>query len=365
MVRTTTDVVLPRFKAADKPFVMLFWCPDPDNTQHGQKDNLGSVTPGVNGPTSKAAVANASNALARLRAALKAQGLEATTDIFVTADHGFSTVNRSVGAGDLPVGFLAAELSSALGQKLWTTGAAPAEITAAKPLAGGSAIIGADAAHPQVVFASNGGAQLIYLPDPATAKALAAKVVNYLTTQAYTGGIFIDQATYGEQPGALDMKDVRLIGSARTPKPAIVVTFRSVESGCGTEMCSTLITDSSYQTGQGTHGSLGRGETRNFMAAIGPDFKAGYVNKSPISNADIAPTMARILQLDLGGVGKLKGRVIGEALKGGAEAKTTSETKRAKPAANGFATILNLQRVGDAEYFDAAGSAGRAVGLKP
>jgi arylsulfatase A-like enzyme len=365
LVKTATDVMLPRFKAADKPFVMLFWCPDPDATQHGQKDVPGSVTPGVNGPTSKAAVANASSALARIRAALKAQGLEATTDIFVTADHGFSTVNRSIGGPDLPLGFLASDLSKELGQKLWTTGVAPAEVTAAKPLTGGSAIIGDDAAKPQVVFAANGGAQLIYLPDPATAKALAPKVVSFLTTQAYTGAIFIDQTTYGEQPGALDMKDVRLIGSAKTPKPAIVLSFRSVESGCGTEMCSTLITDSNYQTGQGTHGSLGRGETRNFMAAIGPDFKAGFVNTAPISNADIAPTLAHILQVDLGGVGKLKGRVITEALKGGADAKPATAVKKSRPAANGFITTLNMQRVGDAEYFDAAGAAGRAVGLKP
>jgi hypothetical protein len=101
------------------------------------------------------------------------------------------------------------------------------------------------------------------------------------------------------------------------------------------------------------------------MAAIGPDFKAKYVNNAPISNADIAPTLAHILGVDLGGNGKLKGRVISEALKDGKDVTATAETKKAAPAANGFATMLNLQRVGDAEYFDAAGSEGRAVGLKP
>ena len=33
------------------------------------------------------------------------------------------------------------------------------------------------------------------------------------------------------------------------------------------------------------HGSFGRVDTMNFMAAIGPDFKAGYVDALPVGNA--------------------------------------------------------------------------------
>jgi hypothetical protein len=35
----------------------------------------------------------------------------------------------------------------------------------------------------------------------------------------------------------------------------------------------------------------------NFIAAIGPDFKAGYVDALPVSNADTGATAARILGL--------------------------------------------------------------------
>ena len=49
-------IVLPRFKAAGKPFVMVFWSRDPDGTQHSQKDSLGKDAPGINGPTSKAGI---------------------------------------------------------------------------------------------------------------------------------------------------------------------------------------------------------------------------------------------------------------------------------------------------------------------
>jgi len=123
--------------------------------------------------------------------------------------------------------------------------------------------------------------------------------------------------------------------------------------------------DSGGATGQGSHGSLSRAETRNFMAAIGPDFKAGYADPAPISNADIAPTLAHITGITLPAQGKLKGRVIGEALMGGGEVAAERKTIQSAPAENGVRTILNFQQVGEQRYFDAAGFAGKAIGLTP
>jgi hypothetical protein len=101
------------------------------------------------------------------------------------------------------------------------------------------------------------------------------------------------------------------------------------------------------------------------MAAVGPDFKAGFADPAPISNADIAPTLAHIAGIDLGGKGTLKGRVISEALKGGKPVKTARATVRSEPASTGARTILNYQTVGGQRYFDAAGFAGKTVGLVP
>ena len=56
---------------------MVFWSRDPDGTQHNQGDSLGRLVPGINGPTSLAAISNADDNLARLLAALKEQGLDA------------------------------------------------------------------------------------------------------------------------------------------------------------------------------------------------------------------------------------------------------------------------------------------------
>src|SRR6202012_954279 len=115
-----------------KPFVLVFWSRDPDGTQHGQGDSLNTIIPGINGPTSLAGIRNASNDLQRLRDALKRLGLDETTDIVTTADHGFSTLSRQsatsasakltyrdVPKGFLPPGFLAIDLAAALGLPLY------------------------------------------------------------------------------------------------------------------------------------------------------------------------------------------------------------------------------------------------------
>ena len=50
--------------------------------------------PGINGPTSLAAIRNAYDDLARIRSSLDELGLLDTTDIIATSDHGFSTISK-------------------------------------------------------------------------------------------------------------------------------------------------------------------------------------------------------------------------------------------------------------------------------
>ncbi|MGY4441104.1 putative AlkP superfamily pyrophosphatase or phosphodiesterase [Bradyrhizobium sp. LM2.3] len=117
-------VVLPMFKARNKPFVLVFWSRDPDGSQHNTGDSLNQIMPGINGPTSMAGIKNADNNLAQLRKALDELGLAANTNIMVQADHGFSTISKEsktspstkVSYDDtpkdfLPMGFLALDLA--------------------------------------------------------------------------------------------------------------------------------------------------------------------------------------------------------------------------------------------------------------
>ncbi|THD58667.1 alkaline phosphatase family protein [Phenylobacterium sp.] len=372
-----TKVLLPRFKAEGKPFVLVFWSRDPDGTQHGQGDSLNALEPGINGPTSKAAIRNASNDLQALRDALKALGLDDNTDVIVTADHGFSTMSRQspaspaakfryrdVQPGFLPQGFLDIDMSIGLKLPLRdATGDIVHPEQGFYPKHG--SLLGADPKHPEVAIAPNGGSDLLYLPGPG-AKALAPKVVAFLTRQDYVGAIFVNDAL-GAIPGSLPMSRIGLIGSARTPQPSIMVSFKSWSTGCADpEMCGVEIADSGQQQGQGIHGSFGRQDTHNFMAAIGPDFKTRFVDPAPVSNADWANTLAHIIGVQLSDNGHLRGRVMGEALtEGAAVPEVRPATLRSEPAANGFVTVLNIQEAGGETYFDAAGMPGRTLGLKP
>ena len=224
-----TKVVLPLFKERNKPFLMVFWSRDPDGTQHNQGDSLGRLVPGINGPTSLAAIKNADDNLGRLLAALKEQGLDGATDVILTSDHGFSTISKEsatswaaqqsykdVPAGQLPSGFLAIDIAHGLGLPLNDPDSKNAEVPTGVVPARGNGLIGSDPAHPDVVVAANGGSDLVYLPK--ADKALAAKIVALLSEQDYTSGLFVDEAL-GAIPGTLPLSAIALKGAAATPTP--------------------------------------------------------------------------------------------------------------------------------------------------
>ena len=376
-VKVAIQVLLPRFKKSGRPFALVFWSRDPDSTQHNQGDSLNSLTPGVNGPTSMAGIRNASDNLQRLRDALKAQGLDKTTDIVVTADHGFSTASRDsqtsasakltyrdVKPGLMPTGFLAVDIGQWLKQPLWSPAGAPIKVAEGARPKGGHALIGPDAAHPLVAVAANGGADLVYLTGP-NPKAQARDLVDFLARQDYVAALFVND-DLGPIAGALPMSAINMIGSARTPRPSMLVGFKSYAQDCAKpDTCQVIVSDSEQQMGQGTHGSFGRGDTHNFMAAVGPDFKRGFVDPAPVSNADLAWTIAKALRMDLVPRGKLTGRVAAEALKGGKETPFKAATVRSAKRADGFETVVDYQEANGRRYFDAAGMPGRVFGLKP
>jgi hypothetical protein len=367
-------VVLPMFKARNKPFVLVFWSRDPDGSQHNQGDSLNTLTPGINGPTSMASIKNADNNLAELRKALDDLGLTATTNIMISADHGFSTISKEsktspsakaayadTPSGFLPMGFLAIDLAKALNLPLFDPNDKNAAIAEGAHPKAGNGVLGQDPAKPDLVVASNGGSDLIYLPN--NDKKLAARVVKALLEQDYVSGIFVDDAL-GRYPGALPLSAINLKGKAVTPTPAIAVNFRSYSTGCEEPTtCGVEIGDTVLRQGQGMHGSFSRADTMNFMAAAGPDFKAGYADTLPVSNADVGMTAAQLLGLRAAAVGGLTGRVMSEALPNGTTPKAVASTIASKPDPNGLQTVVKFQHVQSQRYFDVAGFPGRSLGL--
>jgi hypothetical protein len=369
-----SKIVLPMFKERAKPFVLVFWSRDPDGSQHNTGDSLNTVTPGINGPTSLAGIKNADNNLAQLRKALDDLGLSASTNIIISSDHGFSTISKesktspTINAtyddtpkGFLPMGFLAIDLAKALHLPLFDPGDKNARVPDNVRPRLGNGLLGADPAKPDMVVATNGGSDLIYLPN--NDKKLAERTVKALLEQDYVSGIFVDD-DLGKFPGTLLMSQLGLKGKAVTPNPAIVVNFRSYTTGCDEPTnCSVEVADTGLRQGQGMHGNFSRGDTMNFMAAIGPDFKSGYVDALPVSNADVGATAVKLLGLSQKPKGSLIGRIMTEAMPNGATPQAFSGTLRSQASANGLRTVLNFQRVLTQRYFDAAGFPGRTVGL--
>ncbi len=367
-------VVLPMFKARNKPFVMVVWSRDPDGSQHNNGDSLNTVTPGINGPTSLAGIKNADDNLAQLRKALDDLGLAATTNIIISSDHGFSTISKESKTSPsvkntypdtpkdfLPMGFLAIDLAKTLDLPLFDPNDKNAAVADNAYPKAGNGLLGKDPAKPDLVVATNGGSDLIYLPNKD--KKLAERTVKALLEQDYVSGIFVDDKL-GRFRGTLEMSQLGLKGKAVTPTPSIVVNFRSYTTGCDEPTnCSVEIADTVLRQGQGMHGSFGRGDTLNFTAAIGPDFKAGYVDPLPVSNADVGKTIAQLMNLRATANGGLVGRVMSEALPGGIVPKAADGSIVSKPAANGLKTVVKYQRVLSQRYFDVAGFPGRTVGL--
>jgi hypothetical protein len=263
MADVATKVVLPMFKARGKPFVLVFWSRDPDGSQHNQGDSLNTLTPGINGPTSMASIRNADDNLAQLRKALDDLGLAASTNIIVAADHGFSTISKAsktspsakVSYDDtpkdfLPMGFLALDLAKALKLPLFDPNDKNARVADNAHPKAGNGLLGKDPTKPNLVVATNGGSDLIYLPNKD--RKLAERTIKALLDQDYVSGLFVDDAI-GKFAGTLPMSQLNLKGKAVTPNPSIVVNFRSYVAGCEEPTnCSVEVADTVLRQGQGS-----------------------------------------------------------------------------------------------------------------
>jgi hypothetical protein len=289
--------------------------------------------------------------------------------------------------GWLPPGFLAIDLAHALDLPLFDPdiqldvgGTAHYEpVDPSKPTgprsrqrpAAGDGLIGGTGAvqdhiDAKVIVTASGGSDLIYIADHD--RDLARKVVAFLVSQDYIGALFVDPSL-GKFPGALPLGAVALEGSARMPHPSIVVSFKSfLLTPPGNLLAAIQVSDTPLQEGQGMHGGFGRDSTFNNMAAAGPDFKQGYDDGLPVSNADIAPTLAHILGLQLPAKGRLQGRVLSESLARGPSPDPSTVKHRkldAMPAASGMATVLEYQEYDGRRYFDSAHLVRRALPKEP
>jgi predicted AlkP superfamily pyrophosphatase or phosphodiesterase len=394
-----TRVLLPKFASDAKPFVLVFWSRDPDGSQHNEGDSLQNLAPGINGDTVKRGLQNADQCLKQLLDFLDAHpALKANTDLVVTSDHGFATISRREIAtdgtqssepsaamdyelngkekpepkGTLPTGFLAVDLGIFQHLRVFdpavraTTGSsAYFEVTLggekSQHPSTGSALLGetvkhVDGSDATLIVAANGGSDLLYVPSGSVK--IVRETISILMQLDYVGGIFVDDKycpASTDCPGALPLSSIGLMGHSAVPRPAIVVTYKVFYPTTGDLQSAVQVSDTTLQEGQGMHGGFGREQTFNNMAAVGPDFKMGFVDESPVGNIDIAPTLARILGLQMPSIGAIRGRVLEEALPVGKVAiAPPRRVLVSSPDENGLSTLLEYQESSGTRYYDSA-----------
>jgi predicted AlkP superfamily pyrophosphatase or phosphodiesterase len=394
-----TKVLLPRFTADTKPFVLVFWSRDPDGSQHNEGDSLQNLAPGINGDTAKRGLQNADRCLKQVLDFLDAHpSVKANTDVLITSDHGFATVSRREVAADgtqsseisavmeyeligkekpepkgtLPTGFLAVDLGIREHLRVFdpavraTAGSsAYLEVVLggekSQHPSTGSALLGktverVDGSDATLIVAANGGSDLVYVPSGSAD--IVHKTIDILMQLDYVGGLFVDDrycAAPSDCPGSLPLSAIGLTGHSAVPRPAIVVTYKVFYRVAGDLQSAAQVSDTTLQEGQGMHGGFGRDQTYNNMAAMGPDFKAGYVDEAPAGNIDIAPTLAHLLGLQMPSVGGIRGRVLEEGLAGGkAPEAAARKVLVSAPDGDGWSTLLEYQELRGTRYYDSA-----------
>ena len=215
------------------------------------------------------------------------------------------------------------------------------------------------------MIAANGGSDLICLPGP-DRPALARRIVQALTAEDYVGAMFVDDAL-GPIPGTLPLQPIGMKGSARDAhagdRGRLPQLHHRLRHGPNCAW-SRWPTPTCSRARASTAPSAGPTPTTSWPRS-GRTSKRGFVDPAPVSNADIAVTLASSLKLPLAAKGSLTGRVISEALAGGPDAPAaTRRVVRSAPAADGFVTQLDLTDAAGKTYADEAGSPARAFGLR-
>ena len=148
---------------------------------------------------------------------------------------------------------------------------------------------------------------------------LEARTVTALRSIPEVGGIFTRHEIDGTFP-------LTLVGHGGDDAPDLLYGLRwDAESGPhGVEGRAW----SHPMKGAGNHGSFSPYEVRNACIIAGPGIRSGWRSDVPSGNADIAPTLAALMGLDW--PNDRDGRVLAEALEGGAVPDVRSQTARSE-----------------------------------
>ena len=262
--RRAVDIFLEVGLREVDPAVTIMWLTDPDTTAHEK---------GIGTPETVEALKALDAEVGRLLDGLSRKGVLDDFDVWVTSDHGFST---NIGGPNLE----------------------PVLKPAAGTLPDGA---------PRLV--SGGGA--IYIRDHD--RPTIARMVADLQRTPGVGAIFTPAA----QPGSLDGRVTGTLSfdAARWQHERSADILYAPD---WTDRKNTYgYPGTTASGGVAGHGNSSPFDIHNTLIAAGPDLKRGVVLRAPSGNVDFAPTLLRLL--GIGAPPSMQGRVLGEALLGGAD----------------------------------------------
>lgn len=397
MMSVYTQYILPQ----KKPMLSLIWFRTPDNVEHGYGPGSANMKAGLRSQDAR---------LGELVAALRANGMDSSTNIVVVSDHGHSSVSgpvatyplraitasttipsggvsgAAIGAAD-PNGFsfsgdvrsadmltyrgfaaydgsgcstsamygLTADGKPVIPVKVDATGSlcgtANAKYQAisaslAQPVASFKVPAPGSLPASGIVVAANGGSDYFYVPGHDAAT--VQKLVTFLQQREEYGAIFVD-SRYGSIPGTLSLAQVNLENAKRqnNGQPDVVVSFNWDYSTSVQGMPGIEFESVGGQ--RGMHGSFGIADVHNTLIANGPSFLANKVVTTPSGNVDVAPTVAYLLGLSMP---QADGRVLNEGLAAPASKETpavTPSTVTPAAAATGLTFELPTDPTGAAK----------------
>jgi arylsulfatase A-like enzyme len=301
-----------------RPDVVLNWLTEPDGSHHSF---------GTNSPEGTAAIRNDDRNIGLVLEKLAALGIADKTNIFVISDHGFGVNTEQV---NLVSSLVDAGLKQA-------------------------------ASSDDVVIANNAHAGAIHVKghDPRKIRA----IVRHLQAQAFTGVLFTksrpgqntgDAVVEGWVPGTFSTGLIHLDNEERGADIVVTFDWSSAKNAFGIPGTDTNLS-STGPTGPLTgnassHGSMSPWCVRNTWLAWGADFKDGIVDRTPVSNVDVSPTVLALQGLD---ASKLDGRVLVEAIEGGPDyEKLPFETKTYLTDAGDYRTAIQVTELGHQRYID-------------
>jgi arylsulfatase A-like enzyme len=277
------------------------WISDPDTTAHEL---------GVGTATTRASLALADAENGRIEDTLASRGLLDRTNLIVTSDHGFSTHTGALKLAELVAPF-------------------------ARTLADGS---------PDIVVAEGA----VHFRAAAEDSRVAA-IVAALQKRPEVGAIFTRGTTpggvRGAVPGTLSFDVVRW-NHPRSAPILVAANWTRDRNEAGYEGAST-------QSGAAGHGTSSPHDIQIPLVAAGPDFREHATSAAPTSNADLAPTLLRLL--GVAPAKEMTGRVIEEALRRGPEpasVRITRTTETAGTPDKSYVVTAHFTAAGGRRYLD-------------